>query len=198
MRFVSGRWWRTLRAKDPVSAQASLDRFLTTTGDARERRTDDGRRTTVGALADAEPLMALPAAAYPATIIVERTVADNATVAFRGNHYSVPPGLSARSSKSATGCPPRPSRCTAPRGSSSPATSVWPTVWAPSSACPSTARRSSPPCSPPSPPSGPATARPTGPRAPRPSPRQTRLLGAEGRDVVVDLARYAELVEVTA
>ena len=37
--------------------------------------------------------MALPWAPYPATIVVERTVADNATVAFRGNRYSVPPGL---------------------------------------------------------------------------------------------------------
>ena len=39
------------------------------------------------------PLMALPWAPYPATICDERTVADNATVAFRGNRYSVPPGL---------------------------------------------------------------------------------------------------------
>ena len=38
--------------------------------------------------------MALPWAPYPATICVERTVADNATVTFRGNRYSVPPGLS--------------------------------------------------------------------------------------------------------
>jgi len=48
----------------------------------------------VGALADAEPLRALPWAPFPATICVERTVADNAAVAFRGNRYSVPPGLS--------------------------------------------------------------------------------------------------------
>jgi hypothetical protein len=37
--------------------------------------------------------MASPGAPYPATICVERTVADNATVAFRGNRYSVPPGM---------------------------------------------------------------------------------------------------------
>ena len=48
---------------------------------------------TVGALADAEPLLALPGAPYPATVIVTRPVADNAAVAFRGNSYSVPPGL---------------------------------------------------------------------------------------------------------
>ena len=44
-------------------------------------------------MADAEPLLALPAAPYPATVIVSRPVADNAAVAFRGNSYSVPPGL---------------------------------------------------------------------------------------------------------
>jgi len=92
VRFCSGRWWRTLTATDPESAQISLDRFLATTGDDRPRRGANGERTTVGALADAEPLMALPWAPYPATICVERTVADNATVAFRGNRYSVPPG----------------------------------------------------------------------------------------------------------
>ena len=95
VRFCSGRWWRTMTARDPESAQVSLDRFLATTGDSRERRDQDGVRTTVGTLADREPLMALPWAPYPATICVERTVSDNATVAFRGNRYSVPPGLSA-------------------------------------------------------------------------------------------------------
>ena len=93
VRFCSGRWWRTMTAKDPESAQVSLDRFLATTGDARARRGPNGERTTVGALADAEPLRPLPWAPFPATVMVERTVADNATVAFRGNRYSVPPGL---------------------------------------------------------------------------------------------------------
>jgi transposase len=95
VRFTSGRWWRTMTAKNPEEAQLSLDRFLSTTGDARIRRAADGTKSTVGALADAEPLLALPALPYPATICVERTVADNATVAFRGNRYSVPPGLTA-------------------------------------------------------------------------------------------------------
>jgi transposase len=93
VRFVSGRWWRTMTAKSPEEAQLSLDFFLATTGDARPRRALDGTRTTVGALADGEALLALPGASYPATICVERTVAANATVAFRGNRYSVPPGL---------------------------------------------------------------------------------------------------------
>jgi transposase len=92
VRYVSGRWWRTLNEPTMESAQASLDRFLATTSDARVRRTSGGT-TTVGALADAEPLRPLPAAVYPAMVEVVRTVAGNATVAFRGNRYSVPPGL---------------------------------------------------------------------------------------------------------
>lgn len=106
VRFVSGRWWRTLSATNPEDAQHSLDRFCATIGDARlrppGRYVDPGeldvlgerpRWPTVGELADAEPLVALPAAPYPATVEVTRTVAANAVVAFRGNRYSVPPGL---------------------------------------------------------------------------------------------------------
>jgi hypothetical protein len=37
--------------------------------------------------------MALPATPYPATIEVKRPVDERASVAFRGNRYSVPPGL---------------------------------------------------------------------------------------------------------
>jgi transposase len=93
VRFTCGRWWRTMTATSPEEAQLSLDRFLAGAGDARERRTATGVRTTVGALGDAEPLLALPAGAFPATIEVTRVVAANATVAFRGNRYAVPPGL---------------------------------------------------------------------------------------------------------
>lgn len=92
VRYVCGRWWRTMTATTPEEAQLSLDRFLAGAGDARERRTATGK-TTVGALAELEPLLALPALAFPATIEVSRVVAANATVAFRGNRYSVPPGL---------------------------------------------------------------------------------------------------------
>jgi transposase len=95
VRFCSGRWWRTMTAQNPEEAQRSLDLFLATTGDDRERRGPDGERTTVGELADVEPLLLLPPAPFPATIEVERVVADNATVAYQGNRYSVPPGLSA-------------------------------------------------------------------------------------------------------
>lgn len=93
VRYTSGRWWRTLAAKTPEEAQVSLDLFLAGPGDARERRTETGARTTVGELGDGEPLLGLPTVPYPATITAERIVAPNASVAFRGNRYSVPPGL---------------------------------------------------------------------------------------------------------
>ena len=94
VRYTSGRWWRPLAANStPQDAQLSLDRFLAGPGDARERRTATGARTTVGQLGDAEPLLALPPLPYPATLLAGRVVADNASVAFRGNRYSVPPGL---------------------------------------------------------------------------------------------------------
>jgi hypothetical protein len=50
-------------------------------------------RTTVGELADAEPLRPLPAP-FPAMIEVERTVSNQAQIAFRGNKYSLVPGHS--------------------------------------------------------------------------------------------------------
>jgi hypothetical protein len=103
VRYTCGRWWRTMTATTMTDAQVSLDRFLATTGDARLRSpgrlieppaTEVAPRwPTVGELADAEPLMALPAAAYPATLELSLPVGDNATVAFRGNRYSVPTGL---------------------------------------------------------------------------------------------------------
>ena len=103
VRFACGRWWRTLAADTPEAAQVSLDRFWATTGDARLRspgRIDfppsDGSRPawpTVGELADAEPLLPLPATVFPATTETEAVVDLRATVAFRGNRYSVAPGL---------------------------------------------------------------------------------------------------------
>ncbi|MDQ6724882.1 MAG: IS21 family transposase [Actinomycetota bacterium] len=105
VKYVCGRWWRTMTATTPTDAQVSLDRFLSSAGDARLRppgryvdpdELTDGQRPswpTVGALADAEVLMALPAVPYPATVEVTRPVDDRASVAFRGNRYSVAPGL---------------------------------------------------------------------------------------------------------
>jgi transposase len=103
VRFATGRWWRTLAAETPEAAQLSLDRFWATTGDARLRSPariedppSDGRPRwpRVGELADSELLLALPAAPYPATIEQSVVVDHQASVAFRGNRYSVPPGLS--------------------------------------------------------------------------------------------------------
>jgi len=103
VRYATGRWWRTLSAVAPEAAQASLDRFWEAKGDTRlrsprgiEEPPADGSRPgwpTVGELAAAEPLLPLPAAPYPATIEASAPVDHRATVAFRGNRYSVPPGM---------------------------------------------------------------------------------------------------------
>jgi len=102
VRFATGRWWRTLAADSPEAAQVSLDRFWATIGDARlrspgriEEPPADGSRPawpTVGELADAEPLLGLPAVPFPATVEGIAVVDHQASVAFRGNRYSVPPG----------------------------------------------------------------------------------------------------------
>jgi transposase len=111
--FLTRRWWRTARVGSPAEAQASLDRFCVTIADARPRTglsepagapgtvgVDTGvradrplRRLTVGELADAEALLTLPDAPFPAEVIEVRTVASNALVSLWGNRYSVPPGL---------------------------------------------------------------------------------------------------------
>jgi len=86
VKFCCGRWWRTMTATTPAEAQVSLDRFWSTTGDARLR--PPGRYAgpdelagnerpswpSVAELARSEVLMALPAVAYPATIEVQRSV----------------------------------------------------------------------------------------------------------------------------
>jgi transposase len=197
VRFCSGRWWRTLTATDPESAQVSLDRFLATTGDNRPRRTPDGGRTTVGELADAEPLMVLPWAPFPATIIVERTVADNATVAFRGNRYSVPPGLVGsvfevrhRLSTSTLEVHAASGRLVANHVRVADGLGVVQRLPEHRQALEAAVLAAF------------STRRPCDRKANRPPGREAlaeaaRLLGVEGREVVVDLARYAELVEVT-
>lgn len=90
--FIAQRWWRTADVATPGQAQASLDAFLSGAGDARVRHVD-GRRTTVGALGEAEPLRDVPARAFPAVVRASVTVARDATVAFEGNRYGVPPGV---------------------------------------------------------------------------------------------------------
>lgn len=77
-----------LEAGTMAEAQVSLDRFCATVADARPRG-----GTTVAALAAAEPLRALPVLPYPATLERTGLVDADATVAFEGTRYSVPPGL---------------------------------------------------------------------------------------------------------
>jgi transposase len=62
--FLTQRCWRTAAVDTPAAAQASLDAFLCGVGDARVRHRD-GRATTVGELADAEPFRAAPRACLP-------------------------------------------------------------------------------------------------------------------------------------
>jgi hypothetical protein len=88
---IAQRWWRTL-ADDtsPAQAQAGLDRLCVRL-DGRRRVDATGQKCTVGDLAEAEPLRPAPAP-LPAVLTVERTVSEQALVAFRGNRYSLPPG----------------------------------------------------------------------------------------------------------
>lgn len=86
--YLTQRWWRTARVASPAEAQASADRFCVEVADARPRA-----GATVAKLADAEVLLALPDAPFPAEVTVVRTVAANALVSLWGNRYSVPPGL---------------------------------------------------------------------------------------------------------
>jgi transposase len=85
-------WWRTLADEVTVEeAQASLDHWCALRADTRLRPTPDGK-ATVATVAAAEPLAPMPAP-FPAILTVERTASAQALVAFRGNHYSVPPEL---------------------------------------------------------------------------------------------------------
>lgn len=86
------RFWRTLPDDVTVEqAQARLDAWCATRGDARRRATPEGR-FTVAELAAAEVLAPMPTQ-FPALLSVERVVSAQALVAFRGNRYSVPPNL---------------------------------------------------------------------------------------------------------
>jgi hypothetical protein len=87
---IAQRWWRTLSdERTHAQAQASLDRLCVGL-DGRKRKRD-GLATTVGALAEAEPLRPVPAP-FATVVEVTRTVTNQALIAFRGNQYSVPPG----------------------------------------------------------------------------------------------------------
>ena len=90
--YLTQSWWRTARVGSVSQAQASADRWCVEVADGRLRRGPAGPQTVAQAAAG-EGLVALPAAPYPVTLSVERTVAANALVAAWGNRYSVPPSF---------------------------------------------------------------------------------------------------------
>lgn len=86
------RWWRTLADDATVeAAQVSLDRLCVRLDD--RKRVIEGRRDSVAGHAARERLRPPPPVPFPATVTVERSVAGNARVSWRGNLYSVPPEL---------------------------------------------------------------------------------------------------------
>jgi transposase len=90
---LAQRWWRTLPEElSAAQAQTHLDAFCVRVGDGRKRMRER-QATTVGALAATEKLRALPDQAYPVTLEVTRVVSAQALVAFRGNFYSIGPGM---------------------------------------------------------------------------------------------------------
>lgn len=189
--FLTGRWWRTMTATTMADAQLSLDRFLETIGDRRTRQ-----QQTIAEVAVTEPLLVLPSTSYPVTVEVERVVSASCLVAFRGNQYSVLPGMEGRAVRvrhrlSATlvevVSPSGASLAThplAPAGAGlvvrSPEHGV--ALEAAIFATLSTAR----PCHR-------KENRPPGPAA---QAAAAVLRGIDQREVIVDLARYAELAEV--
>ena len=86
IQYLTRSWWRTAAVATPGEAQRGLDAWSARVADQRTRPAG-----TVAQIAAAELLRALPAAAYPAQIVVERKTSRAALVAFEGNHYSVPP-----------------------------------------------------------------------------------------------------------
>jgi hypothetical protein len=87
------RWWRTVAGDATIeAAQASLDRLCAERLDQRLRVIGE-TRATVAEHADRARLRPMPPLPYPATLSVERRVTGSCRVAFRGNHYSVPPDL---------------------------------------------------------------------------------------------------------
>ena len=93
--YLTQSWWRTAAVASPEAAQASADRWCREVADMRPRRRGD-TVTTVAEAADRETLAALPAAAFPVTLTLERVVAANALVSVWGNRYSVPPDLAGK------------------------------------------------------------------------------------------------------
>ena len=88
IQYVTRSWWRTAPVSSLGHAQADLDRWALAVSDRRKRRA-----ATIAELAATEPLLELPARAFPAQLEAERVVSRVALVSFEGNRYSVAPGL---------------------------------------------------------------------------------------------------------
>jgi transposase len=88
IKYITRSWWTSAPVASIGQAQADLDRWAIAVSDRRKRA-----RATIAELAAQEQLFALPGAAFPALLEVERVVSRTAMVAFEGNRYSVPPGF---------------------------------------------------------------------------------------------------------
>ena len=86
IQYLTRSWWRTAAVATLGEAQRGLDAWSANVADQRKRPAG-----TVAEIAAVEVLRALPVAAYPAQIVVERKVSRAALTAFEGNHYSVSP-----------------------------------------------------------------------------------------------------------
>ena len=87
IKYVTRSWWRSAPVASLGQAQADLDRWAVAVSDRRRRPGG-----TIAELAAQEPLLGLPATAFPAQLEVERVVSRTAMVAFEGNRYSVAVG----------------------------------------------------------------------------------------------------------
>ncbi len=91
IQYMTRSWWRTAAVATIGDAQRGLDDWSVRVADQRKRPAG-----TVGEIAAAEVLRALPAAAYPAQIVVGRKVSRAALTAFEGNQYGVAPAHAGR------------------------------------------------------------------------------------------------------
>jgi transposase len=86
IKYLTRSWWRTAAVATIGEAQRDLNAWSARVADMRKRPGG-----TVGEIGGGEALRALPPAAYPAQITVQRKASRAALVAFEGNHYSVAP-----------------------------------------------------------------------------------------------------------
>lgn len=84
VRYVRRSWWQHAPAPTLAHAQSDLDRWSMSVSDRRRR---NGRE--VGVLRQRESLIALPPGMYPAQLVTESVVGEDALVPFEGNRYGV-------------------------------------------------------------------------------------------------------------